>query len=80
MKDETNPRYLTLEKETIKKTTVKNEIRKLAETLKKIHQKKPPSHRNINKPTRRRNIIVSTFLDKFVLYFLTTVKSSKKRR
>ena len=39
-RDKTNPRYLTLEKETIKKTTGKNEIRKLAETLKRKYIKR----------------------------------------
>jgi hypothetical protein len=40
MKNKTNLRHLTLEKETIKKTTVKNKIRKLAETLERKYIKR----------------------------------------
>ncbi len=41
----------------MKKTTARIKIRKLAENFgEKIHQKKPPSHRVIRKPTRKRNI------------------------
>ena len=44
---------------------------------KKIHQKKLPSHRNIKKSTRKRNIRVSWSI--FFL-ILTTVRSSEKKK
>ena len=58
--DETNSRQQILERETIKKTTVRTKTRKLIENpKKKIHQKKLSSHKFIKKPTRKRDVITS---------------------
>ena len=57
--DETNSRQQILERETIKKTTAKTKIRKLIKNSeKKKQQEKLPSHRNIRKSKRRRDVIV----------------------
>jgi hypothetical protein len=56
---ETNSRQQTLEKETIKKTTVKTKIEKLIENSReKKQQEELPGHRNIRKSMRRRDVIV----------------------
>ncbi len=53
-KDGTNPRQQILEKEAIRKTTARIEMRILTETLeKKMQQRKPPGHKFIKKPARK---------------------------
>ncbi len=79
-RNKTNPRYLTLEKETIKKTTVKNEIRKLIETLKrkyiKRNRQKSQSYKEAHEKKKYRIFFLRFFLS---LEFLQLLDLQKKK-
>ncbi len=78
-KDGTNPRRQILEKETIKKTTARIEVRKLIETPEKIAAEET-ARSQIHKETHEKKKLTFFIIYLYSIKILITAKSSKKRR